>query len=645
MQNNLTNAERLALQKLRNNDSIVIKPADKGSATVIMDKTAYLTEAYRQLNNANYYKKLIQPIYQDNIPKINQVLDCIEAEGYISKDQNSYLRAKPSDRQRIFYLLPKIHKPISKWTLFNMPEGRPIVSDCGSESYHVSEYIDSFIRPISMKHATYIKDTYDFVEKIRGQKIPKNAILCTGDVSSLYTNMKIDRILTTTKLALENSPLSGRPDKHLLSLLEITLRNNDFTFNNEYFLQICGTAMGKTYAPALADIYLEEFDQKAMHGFKIKPMLFWRFLDDIFFVWLGSVDELKEYENYLNSILDGIKITLTYSDDKVNFLDTTVYKHYEIEHDTLLTRIYFKDTDTHQLLHTHSFHPKHTTRGVLKSQLLRFARISSCRADYDKTCEILFSALRKRNYSKSLLRKMKRDIWHFHANGIPRNKSQDEILPIVVPYNDIGVSLAKSWKTSIKNNSTFNKFRPISAYCNSSNLRKFLVHSSLCTASTNTNTNLRNRPATNPTVGNLRCTNTRCLACNYIRECTTFKSTQNNRIFKIHSKFNCKSSNIIYLITCRNCLKQYVGETTRTLGERISDHLSCIRLHKSTPVGLHFNTVGHNIKHLSICAIEQFDNTTNATYYRRMKELTWQNLLQTAHPLGFNNFTINLLEA
>jgi len=108
-------------------------------------------------------------------------------------------------------------------------------------------------------------------------QIPKNALLVTGDVSSLYTNMHIDRTLKVTKYALARHPDPNRPDIYILRLLEITLRNNDFCFNGEYFLQICGTAMGKSYAPGIADLYLEELDEKAMHGFKINPLFYFRF--------------------------------------------------------------------------------------------------------------------------------------------------------------------------------------------------------------------------------------------------------------------------------------------------------------------------------------------------------------------------------
>ena len=46
--NNLTPAEKDAIQELKERDDIVIKPIDKGSAVVVMDKVDYVEEANRQ---------------------------------------------------------------------------------------------------------------------------------------------------------------------------------------------------------------------------------------------------------------------------------------------------------------------------------------------------------------------------------------------------------------------------------------------------------------------------------------------------------------------------------------------------------------------------------------------------------------------
>ena len=55
--NNLTPAEKGAIQELTERDDIVIKPADKCSAVVLMDKVYYLEEANRQLTDERFYKK------------------------------------------------------------------------------------------------------------------------------------------------------------------------------------------------------------------------------------------------------------------------------------------------------------------------------------------------------------------------------------------------------------------------------------------------------------------------------------------------------------------------------------------------------------------------------------------------------------
>ena len=87
-----------------------------------------------------------------------------------------------------------------------------------------------FLKPLSNNHPSYIKDTYDFVAKIRGQKIPEHALLVTGDVTALYTNMDIDLTLTIIKEAFKSNPDRGLPNDAILHLLELTLRRNDLYY-------------------------------------------------------------------------------------------------------------------------------------------------------------------------------------------------------------------------------------------------------------------------------------------------------------------------------------------------------------------------------------------------------------------------------
>ena len=203
--------------------------------------------------------------------------------------------------------------------------------------------------------------------------------------------MNIERSIQCVRKALTENPQQNRPDDYIIKLLKISLENNDFSFNNRFYLQIMGTAMGKRFAPALANLYLLDFDDAAMNNFKIKPLAFLRYLDDIFFLWpTKHVNELSNFQTFLNNLIPDIHVTLEHSNEQVNFLDVTIF----FSNNCLCTKTFFKPTDTHQLLFKTSHHPKHTFNGLIKSQLIRYKRLSTHKHDYMHRCNILFSSLK-----------------------------------------------------------------------------------------------------------------------------------------------------------------------------------------------------------------------------------------------------------
>lgn len=108
-----------------------------------------------------------------------------------------------------------------------MPPGRPIVSDCGSESYRVAEFIDCYLNPLSSKHFSYIRDTYEFLEKVKGSKVPSDAFLFSLDVESLYINIETPLGLAAVRDCFARFPDASRLDEAILKLLELSLTCND----------------------------------------------------------------------------------------------------------------------------------------------------------------------------------------------------------------------------------------------------------------------------------------------------------------------------------------------------------------------------------------------------------------------------------
>ena len=223
---NLSKVELQTIKTLKNNPDIIIKPADKGSATVFMSRDCYIREAKRQLNNTKHYAPLQEPAYPLAAQAISLLLNKIEISGYISAKQNVYLQPPMEPRVRQLYLLPKIHKAADKWPQPDrMPPGRPIISDCGSESYRVGEYIDSFLAPLAVCHSSYVKNTTDFQNKVTQIVSPGGAMLFTMDVESLYTNVTC---ALQARFKLNKDPTSAIRKCNLSSLLQkiICVRNN-----------------------------------------------------------------------------------------------------------------------------------------------------------------------------------------------------------------------------------------------------------------------------------------------------------------------------------------------------------------------------------------------------------------------------------
>lgn len=113
-----------------------------------------------------------------------------------------------------------------------MPPGRPIVSD------GVGEFIDFHLNPLSTKHTCYIKDTYNFLDKVKNLKLNQGARLFSMDVESLYTNIETDKGLREVREWLKKYLEQNRPEVAILRLLELSLTKSKFEFGGPPWVSI-----------------------------------------------------------------------------------------------------------------------------------------------------------------------------------------------------------------------------------------------------------------------------------------------------------------------------------------------------------------------------------------------------------------------
>ena len=462
---NLSTQEREALMQLSQITNITIKRADKGGKIVLWPNDMYLTEAYKQLNDERYYKVHQINRLSDLAIQITTYLTNLYTKGDIDDTLYNYLNPTPPLRTPIFYLLPKIHKP-------NIP-GRPIISGCGSPTEKISKYLDHYLRPIVEKSNSYIKDTTHFLQKIFSiqDTIPPKAWLVTLDVKSLYTNIPQDEGIEICLNNLQsfygdNLPLTIN---NFRQLMDFTLKGNFFTFNNKYYEQIHGTAMGSPFAPNYANIFMTKIEQHILQHApnQAYPLVWLRFIDDIFIIWPHNLTLLTEFSEYINTIHNTIKFEITYSQTAAHFLDTTIHLD-PAGH--LTSSLYQKPTDICNLLHRDSHHPNSCKTSVIYSQALRYRRVTTNNHELHGILNNLRDKLLKRGYHLGEINKQFQKIdgltqmdliyglnhhdnsnSNHHSQNNNNNNNDDDYnhnantrtLPFIIPYDSNTIQIGK----------------------------------------------------------------------------------------------------------------------------------------------------------------------------------------------------------
>ena len=118
---------------------------------------------------------------------------------------------------------------------------------------------------------SHIKDTTDYLKKMENLSIPENTTLVTLDVTSLYTNMPHDDGIVTCRTIWEQRTAHEPPTECLVEMLTLVLKNSNFTFDGNHYLQINGTAMRTKMAPSYANIFMGDLEERLFLSSRKQP--------------------------------------------------------------------------------------------------------------------------------------------------------------------------------------------------------------------------------------------------------------------------------------------------------------------------------------------------------------------------------------
>ena len=128
------------------------------------------------------------------------------------------------------------------------------------------------------------------------------------------------------------------PVDFLIDLLSFCLHTTYFIYDGTYHQQVFGTAMGSPVSAVIANLLMEDVEQRALTSSPVKPLFWKRYVDDI--ISAVSKNEVENLLYHLNSVEPSIQFTVEREKDRrLSFLDLNVYR---TDHGNLETGVHRK---------------------------------------------------------------------------------------------------------------------------------------------------------------------------------------------------------------------------------------------------------------------------------------------------------------
>ena len=202
------------------------------------------------------------------------------------------------------------------------------MSSFGSLTYGVAKELTKILKPLAGKSPHHINSTHVFVEQVEQFALAPGKCLRSYAVSALFTSVPVDPAQGVIKDLLEKDPIPNDrtvlPVKNIILLLEFCLKNMYFSFQDMFYEQIKGVAIGSPVRPIVANLYMEYFEQKKNYQYSLQPQLWQRYVDDTFVIQKEVYKQ--DFLQHINSFAPAIQFTVgtNKEDGSIPFLDTIV---------------------------------------------------------------------------------------------------------------------------------------------------------------------------------------------------------------------------------------------------------------------------------------------------------------------------------
>ena len=186
------------------------------------------------------------------------------------------------------------------------------MSSRGSITYGVAKELSYIIKPLVGQSPHHLKNTQHFIQQLQGKRLEPGEVITSFDVKALFTSVPVAPSIQIVKQRLQQVPTlpqrTSMSIPQITTLLEFCPTNTYFLFQSKYYERVQGAAMGSPISPLIANIFIEEFEVKALSTCPHPPSLWLRFVDDTFVI--NKVEHSQALLQHINNQDPHIQFTV-----------------------------------------------------------------------------------------------------------------------------------------------------------------------------------------------------------------------------------------------------------------------------------------------------------------------------------------------
>jgi len=344
--------------KLQENKVTILR-ADKGNTIVIWYTEEKITKTQEFIHNNHFSNIHNDPIhaFQKEIRKvINGCNHTIRKE-----DKWKYVNLNPTAPN--MKDLPKIHK-----------DGTPIrliVKWRNAPAYKLVKLLSKLIEIYVLLPCDFnVKNSIHLIEDLENTPIDNSTKFASLDINNMYSNIPTKEVINILKLIGTQLNINTPITKELISMTSTVMKQNYFTFQNNYYAQNKGLAMGAPTSSALSEVYLQFMENTRLQTILTENNIlgYFSYVDDILIVYNEKETDIHLVLEQFNNTITTMKFSIEKEmNNSINFLDITIHKN----HGNISFSAYRKPTTTDMIIPKDSCHPQEHKQAAIGYLLTR----------------------------------------------------------------------------------------------------------------------------------------------------------------------------------------------------------------------------------------------------------------------------------